>query len=148
MMGRIWALAINTFRDAIRRRVLYGILAVVFGVNLFAIIVGEMSYHEEVRVARDLGLGGVSLFGSVTAIILGVTLLYSEVQKRTIHTIVSKPIERHEFVIGKYLGMAMTLSLLVVAFSLVMSFILYQRDVAIDPPLVKALFLAYLEVPT
>ncbi len=145
-MNRIWAVAINTFRDAIRHRVLYGIVAVVFAINLFAIVLGEMSLHQESRVARDLGLGGVSLFGCVTAIILGVSLLYTEIKKRTIHTIVTKPIERYEFVLGKYLGMCATLSCLVLMFSGVMMLILKYQDVAINAALIKAVILAYFEV--
>lgn len=145
-MGRIWALAYNTFRDAIRHRVLYGIIGVVFAVNMFAIVLGEMSLHQEARVARDLGLGGVSLFGSVTAIILGVSLLYTEIQKRTIHTIVSKPLERYEFVLGKYLGMCITLSVLVSLFAAAMMLMLNLQDVSVNSVLVKALVLAYLEV--
>ena len=81
---------------------LYGILVLVVGANLLALVLGEMSIHEEARVARDIGLAGISLFGSLTAIFLGVFLLYTEVQRRTIHAIVSKPIERWEFVVGKY----------------------------------------------
>lgn len=146
MMGRIWALAFNTFRDAIRHRVLYGIIGVVFAVNLFAIVLGEMSLHQEARVARDLGLGGVSLFGCVTAIMLGVSLLYTEIKKRTIHTIVTKPIERYEFVIGKYVGMCVTLSCLVAMFAGVMFLILWYQDVSINAALVKAVLLAYFEV--
>jgi ABC-type transport system involved in multi-copper enzyme maturation permease subunit len=146
MMRRIWALALNTFRDAIRHRVLYGILAVVFAVNLFAIVLGEMSLHQEARVARDLGLGGVSLFGSVTAIFLGVSLLYTEIKKRTIHTIVTKPLERYEFVLGKYLGMVVTLSCLLLLFSAVMLLLLKMQDVGVTTVLLKALVLAFLEV--
>lgn len=146
MMRRIWALALNTFRDAIRNRVLYGILAVVFIVNLFGIVLGEMSLHQEARVARDLGIGGVSLFGSITAIFLGVSLLYSEIKKRTIHTIVTKPLERYEFVLGKYLGMVVTLSCLLAMFSLVMLLLLKTQDVAVTTVLLKALILAFYEV--
>lgn len=146
MMRRIWALALNTFRDAIRHKVLYGILAVVFAVNLFAIVLGEMSLHQEARVARDLGLGGVSLFGSVTAIFLGVSLLYNEIKKRTIHTIVSKPLERYEFVLGKYLGMVVTLSCLFALFSVVMLLLLGYQGVGVNSVLVKALILAFFEV--
>ncbi len=146
MIGRIWALALNTFRDAIRHRVLYGVLAVVFAVNLFAIVLGEMSLHQEARVARDLGLGGVSLFGSVTAIFLGVSLLYTEIKKRTIHTIVSKPLERYEFVLGKYLGMVVTLLCLLLLFSIVMLGLLKMQEVAITAVVFKALILAFYEV--
>lgn len=146
MMRRIWALALNTFRDAIRHRVLYGVIAVVFAVNLFAIVLGEMSLHQEARVARDLGLGGVSLFGSVTAIVLGVSLLYTEIKKRTIHTIVTKPLERYEFVLGKYLGMCVTLSCLVALFTVVMVGLLQLQDVSFTVALAKALILAFFEV--
>ncbi len=145
-MRRVWALALNTFRDAIRHRVLYGILAVVFAVNLFAIVLGEMSLHQEARVARDLGLGGVSLFGSITAIFLGVSLLYTEIKKRTIHTIVTKPLERYEFVLGKYLGMVVTLLCLLALFSIVMLGLLHYQGVGITSVLVKALILAFFEV--
>jgi hypothetical protein len=146
MIGRVYAIALNTFREAIRHRVLYGILVVALGLNLFSLVLGEMSLHEEARVARDVGLGGVSLFGSITAIILGVSLLYGEIQRRTIHTIVSKPIERHEFVIGKYLGMAATLSLLVVIFAVEMYLVLALQDVPFTARLGKALVLAFFEV--
>ena len=91
--------------------------SLVAGANLLALVLGQMSIREEARVARDIGLAGISLFGSLTAIFLGVFLLYSEVQRRTIHAIVSKPIERWEFVVGKYLGMALVLTVLVALFA-------------------------------
>ena len=83
-----------------------------------ALVLGEMAIKEEARVARDIGLAGISLFGSLTAIFLGVFLLYTEVQRRTIHAIGAKPIERWEFVVGKYLGMALILILFVAVFGL------------------------------
>src|SRR5881394_1947679 len=119
-LNRIWSIALNTFREAARIRVLYGILVLVVGANLFAVVLGQLSINEEARVARDVGLAGISLFGSLTAIFLGVFLLYTEVQRRTIHAIVSKPIERWEFVVGKYLGMAILLSVLVGVFAIAM----------------------------
>jgi hypothetical protein len=146
MIGRIYAIALNTFREAVRQRVMYGILVVALALNLFSLVLGEMSLHEEARVARDVGLGGVSLFGSLIAIVLGVSLLYGEIQKRTIHTIVSKPIARFEFVLGKYLGMAATLALLVVVFAIELFVILQLQDVAFDARLTKALVLAGFEV--
>ena len=148
MSGRVYAIALNTFREAIRNMVLYGIVTVVILLNLSAMVLGEMSMHEESRVARDVGLGGVSLFGSITAIVLGVSLLYGEIRRRTIHTILSKPLHRYEFVIGKYLGMAFTLSLLVVLFSLAMSVLLLLQGVPFTEQLLKAVLLSYCEVLT
>lgn len=146
MIGRIYAIALNTFREAIRHRVLYGIIATVVGLNLFAIVLGEMSLGQASRVARDVGLGGVSLFGSITAIVLGVSLLYGEIQKRTIHTIVSKPLERYEFVLGKYAGMGITLTALVLLFSVAMALLLLVQGVPFTASVLKALILAYFEV--
>lgn len=146
MIGRIWAIALNTFREAARIRVLYGILVLVVGANILALILGEMSIHEKSRVARDIGLAGISLFGSMTAIFLGVFLLYTEVQRRTIHAIVSKPIERWEFVVGKYLGMALILTVLVVVFGLAMSGMLLAQGAGISAAVAKALVLSWFEV--
>ena len=148
MIGRIFAIALNTFREAIRQRVLYGILAVVVALNVFGVVIGEMSLHQEARVARDIGLAGISLFGSITAIVLGVSLLYTEIQRRTIHTLVSKPLSRWEFVLGKYFGMAATLTLLVFAFALAMLAVLEIQEVDYTNALYKAVFLSYIEVLT
>ena len=147
-LGRIWAIALNTFREAARIRVLYGILVLVAGANLFAIVLGEMSVREEARIARDIGLAGISLFGSLTAIFLGVFLLYTEVQRRTIHAIVSKPIERWEFVVGKYVGMALVLTVLVALFALSMFGMLLAQGVGMSGVLVRAIVLAWFEVLT
>ena len=148
MLGRLWAIALNTFREAARIRVLYGILVLVVGANLLAVVLGEMSVDQGARVARDVGLAGISLFGAFTAIFLGVAMLYAEVQKRTVHAIVSKPIARWEFVLGKYLGMALTLTVLVALFALAMVGLLTLQGVALTGAVAKALVLAWLEVLT
>ena len=148
MIGRIWAIALNTFREAARIRVLYGILVLVVGANLLGIVLGEMSATDEIRVARDVGLAGISMFGSLTAIFLGVFLLYTEVQRRTIHAIVSKPIERWEFVVGKYFGMALVLTVLVVLFTLAMAGLSWMQDVPLTGAIAKAVVLAWFEVLT
>jgi len=146
VIGRIAAIVLNTFREAIRRKVVYGILAAVVIMNLGAIVLGAMSLAEEARIARDVGLAAISFFGAVTAIVLGVTLLYAEIEKRTIHVILSKPIWRHEFVLGKYLGMAVTLTLLVVAFTLALLGMLQSTGFAFDENVLKAVTLGWLEV--
>lgn len=147
-MSRIWAVAINTFREAARSKVLYGVLVVVVGANLLAIVLGELSVDQGARVARDLGLAGISLFGALTAVYLGVALLYAEIQRRTVHAIVSKPIERWEFVLGKYGGMVLTLSVLVLLFAAAMAGLLAIQGVALTPAVAKAILLAWLEVMT
>jgi Cu-processing system permease protein len=146
MLGRIWAIALNTFREAARIRVLYGVVVLVVAANLLALVLGEMSIREQDRVARDVGLAGISLFGSLTAIFLGVFLLYTEIQRRTIHAIVSKPLERWEFVVGKYGGMALVLSTLVALFALSMTGLLAWYGIALTVGVIKAIALAWMEV--
>jgi ABC-type transport system involved in multi-copper enzyme maturation permease subunit len=147
VIGRIWAIALNTFREAVRIRVLYGILVLVAGANLMALVVRELAATaDEARVARDVGLASISLFGSLTAIFLGVFLLYTEVQRRTIHAIVSKPIERWEFVAGKYAGMALVLTVLVAVFSVAMALLLLWQGFGVSAVIGKAILLAWVEV--
>jgi ABC-type transport system involved in multi-copper enzyme maturation permease subunit len=146
--ARIWAIALNTFREAVRIRVLYGILVLVVGANLMTLVLGKMAATDSARVTRDVGIAGISLFGSLTAIFLGVFLLYTEVQRRTIHSIVSKPIERWEFVVGKYTGMVLVLSVLVGVFSVAMLGMLMFQDVEITDAIAKAIVLAWFEVMT
>jgi ABC-type transport system involved in multi-copper enzyme maturation permease subunit len=148
MIGRIWAIALNTFREAARIRVLYGILVLVVGANLLAIVLGEMSINEQSRVARDIGLASISFLGSLTAIFLGVFLLYSEVQRRTIYAIVTRPIARWEFVAGKYLGMVLVLSVLVALFAGAMIALLASQGVGVSTAVGKAILLAWFEVVT
>ncbi len=148
MIGRIWAIALNTFREAARIRVLYGIIVLVVGANLLSIVLGQLANNQEARVTRDIGLAGMSLFGSLTAIFLGVFLLYTEVQRRTIHAIVSKPIERWEFVVGKYFGMALILTVLVALFGVAMTFVLPLEGASLSSAVIKAIVLAWFEVLT
>jgi Cu-processing system permease protein len=146
VIGRIYGVALNTFRWAIRHRFLLAVILVSVGVMLFAMVLGEMSLHQEQRVAIDVGLGGVSFFGWITAIVLGVLLLYTEVQRRTIHTMLAKPIERHELLLGRYAGMAATLTLLVVVSTIAMAALFWLRDVPFTAATCKALVLIWVEV--
>jgi ABC-type transport system involved in multi-copper enzyme maturation permease subunit len=107
-----------------------------------------MVTNEEARITRDIGLAAISFVGSLTAMFLGVFLLYTEVEKRTIHSIVSKPIERWEFVIGKYAGMALVLTLLVAVFAFAMVGMLLAQGYGVSGTIPKAIVLAWFEVLT
>jgi Cu-processing system permease protein len=146
MIGRIYAVALNTFRWAIRHRFLIAVLLVSAGVMLFALVLGEMSLHQEQRVAVDVALGGTSFFGCITAMVLGALLLYTEIQRRTIHTMLAKPIERHELLLGRYFGMAASLTMLVAVSAVLMAGLFWLQEVAFSVVLVKALLLTWIEV--
>lgn len=144
--GRMWAIAVNSFREAIRNKVLYGIAVMAVVLTILGAAVGSMSLHEEARVARDVSVAGISIFGTITAVYLGVSMLYAEIQKKTIHTILAKPIERHEFVLGKYLGMAITVAIMTLVFAVALYVQLVVQDAQVTPAVVKAVVLGFAEV--
>lgn len=107
-MGRIWAIAINTYREAVRDKVLYGVLGLACVVLLFTLALAELSLHEQRRVVLDIGLASISMFSVVIAVFLGSSLLYKEIERKTLYVILPKPIARWEFLLGKYLGIVLT----------------------------------------
>lgn len=109
-MSRLLALALNTFREAVRDRVLYSILFFGAGVILLSLALEEVTIGDQEKVVRSVGQGAIDIFGSIIAMFLGVSLVWKELDKKTIYTILSKPIPRWMFVLGKYLGLVLTLA--------------------------------------
>ena len=109
MSTRIVYIASNTFREAVRDRVLYNLIAFALLLSGAAILVGQISIEIEKLVVINLGLTAVSLFGVVIAIFIGIGLVSKEIEKRTLYTVLSRPVRRWEFIIGKFCGLAGTL---------------------------------------
>jgi ABC-type transport system involved in multi-copper enzyme maturation permease subunit len=109
MNARIVYIASNTFREAIRDRVLYNLIAFALLLSGAAIFVGQISIDIERLVVVNLGLSAVSLFGIVIAIFIGIGLVSKEIEKRTLYTVLSRPVRRWEFIVGKFFGLAGTL---------------------------------------
>jgi ABC-type transport system involved in multi-copper enzyme maturation permease subunit len=107
-MHRVVAVALNTFREAVRDRVLYGVLGVACFVLLFTLVLAQVSLDQELRIVLDVGLASISLFSVLVAIFLGSSLLYKEIERKTLYVILPKPIHRHEFLLGKYFGITLT----------------------------------------
>lgn len=108
MGGRIVTIALNTYREAARARVIVAMLVLAIAWNAYSVVVAAMSLHNEVRVVADLGAASVSLFAVVVTIVLGSTSLHRELELKTVFPILSRPIRRWEYVVGKYLGMLLT----------------------------------------
>lgn len=107
-MREIIAIARNTFKEAIRNRVLYVILMFALILIGFSGVVSELTISSRDRIIKDLGFSAINLFGVAIAVFVGVSLVYNELEKKTIYTIVSKPIGRWQFLLGKYFGLLMT----------------------------------------
>ncbi len=109
MLSRIEAIALNTYREAVRARVLVALLGLAFATCVFSILVATLSLHNEERVVANIGAASISIYAVVVAIVLGATSLHRELEYKTIFPILARPIARHEYLLGKYLGTAATL---------------------------------------
>ena len=113
-MNKILTISRNTFRESVRDRVLYNLVVFVLLITFSAVFLGELTAGQEARTIVNLGLSAMLLFGAFISIFVGVSLVSKEIEKRTVYSIFSKPIGRGEFIIGKYLGLCLTLLLNVV----------------------------------
>jgi ABC-type transport system involved in multi-copper enzyme maturation permease subunit len=109
MSARIAAIAYNTYREAVRDRILYNLIAFALLLVGSAVLFGQVSVGIERIVLINLGLTAVSLFGVVIAIFIGIGLVSKEIEKRTLYTVLARPVRRWEFILGKYLGLVGTL---------------------------------------
>ena len=108
-LNGLLTIARNTFREAVRDRVLYNLVFFVLLITVAAVFLGELTAGNEARVIVNLGLTAVLFFGAFISIFVGVGLVSKEIERRTVFAIFSKPVTRGEFVVGKYLGLCLTL---------------------------------------
>src|SRR5262245_860705 len=146
---RIRAIALNTFRESIRDRVLYNLILFVLILVAASVFVSDLSLDMESQFTAALGLSAMLVFGAVIAIFIGVGLVYKEIDKRTIYNLLSKPVHRHEFIIGKYAGLCLTLlvnsTVMVLGTEIALAFV-NGKFVALHLTVLAAWYLAYLEL--
>lgn len=145
-MNRVLAIARNTFREAVRNKILYSLLFFALLLIASAVALGRLSMNEDQRMIRDVGLFGIDLFGVIIAIFVGVNLLYKELELKTVYTILPKPLHRWEFVLGKWLGMLTTLAVQVGVMGAVLLAVLAGQGGGLDVPTAKAVWLLYVNV--
>jgi len=109
MNSRLAAITLNTFREAVRDRVLYNLILFALLLVASAPLFGEISLGLEKLIIVNIGLSSISIFGIIIAIFIGIGLVSKEIEKRTLYTILSRPVRRWEFITGKYLGLLLTL---------------------------------------
>ncbi|WP_396624021.1 ABC transporter permease [Luteitalea sp.] len=159
MMGLTWVVALNTFREAVRDRVFYNLL--LFAVLLVgtSLVIGQLVAGQDVKIIKDLGLAASLLFGVGIAIFIGIQLVAREVERRSVHATLSKPLPRPVFLLGKYVGLLLTLAvnITVMTVALYAVLLVYWRLTpagvqavwtapAVDPRLLIALGLIYVEL--
>jgi len=139
---RVIAVAKNTFREAVRNRAFVALTGFAVAFILFSLILSELTVvGQGPRVVVDFGLYAISLFAAATAILMGTLMVYKELERKTIYTILSKPIRRHEFLLGKYLGMVGILVTELLILGLIWSAVLWMQGGALSGEHFKALLL-------
>ena len=146
MIGGILAIARNTFTEAIRDRILYLFLAFAVILIISSRFISMMTIGDSAKIMKDIGLFSVQLFGALIAVMMSVLMISREFEQRTIHTILSKPIGRLQYLLGKYLGLlaiiAAMLALMIVALLLIVFLFSFQFDFL----LIFGVFMALLEM--
>ena len=158
-MRTIGYVAVNVFKESVRDKVLYNL--VVFAILLIAgsFLIGEMTAGSDMKIIKDFGLASIATFGRLIAIFIGIGLVWKEVERRSIYSLLSKPLRRREFVLGKFAGLALTLlvnvAVMTAAFYALLAFMGGRFDPqvratwpapALDPRLLEAVFLIFLEL--
>lgn len=110
----VGAIALNTFREAIRDRILYVLVAFTLVLIASSRLLSLLTVGDEEKIVKDLGLSGIALSGVLTAVFVGVSLVYKEIEKRTLYTLLATPVRRSQVVVGKYCGLLCVIVLNVV----------------------------------
>lgn len=141
--------AVNTFREAVRDRVLYNLVFFGFLMIGAAILMGDISIGIHRLVIVNLGLSAISIIGLVMAIFIGVGLVYKEIEKRTLYTLLARPVKRWQFLVGKYAGLLLTLLVNTSFMTLGLAIALYwvgRPFVASDVTVLVAVYFILLEL--
>ena len=143
---KLRALALNTFKEAVRNKVFY--LLVVLGVTtaLSSQIISMLTLGDRVKVLKDVGLASIDFFCVLIAVFTGINLVHKEIDKKTLYNIISKPISRSSFILGKFLGLALTLLVALVSMAAIFFVFLLLSSGGFDPGILLYFLLLYLQL--
>ena len=140
------AVALNTFREAIRNHILYNLLIFALLIIGGSTIIGNLTIGQGDKVITDIGLASISIFGVLISIFVGIGLIYKEIDKKTIYNILSKPIRKYEFLLGKYMGLLITLAINVFLMTLGLLITLYYMNGVFALHILPAILLIFFEL--
>ncbi len=158
-MRAIAWIAVNVFRESVRDKVLYNLVLFAILMMGASYLIGQLTAGQDIKIIKDLGLAAVSIFGLFIAVFIGIGLVSKEVERRSIYSLLSKPIHRYQLVLGKYAGLVLTLAvniaIMVAAFYAVLAYMQWMapQDMllaldgpALDPRMMKAVVLTFAEL--
>jgi ABC-type transport system involved in multi-copper enzyme maturation permease subunit len=146
-VNKIYAIALNTYKESVRNKVFYIILLFALSILLLSFLLATLALGEEDRIIKDIGLSAINIFGLLIAMFVGVNLVYDELDKRTIYTIIASGVSRNQFIIGKFLGLFLTLVVNVFIMGLLLCLLIgFWPNSDVTPSLILAMFLFLFEM--
>jgi ABC-type transport system involved in multi-copper enzyme maturation permease subunit len=143
---KIKTIALNTLKEAIRDRVLYLLFFFAALSLISSRLLALLTVGDRVKIIKDVGLSSISIFGMLMAILIGTGLVYKEIDKKTIFTLLSKPIQRWQFLVGKFSGLVLTLFIMTSLMSLIFLVILLLHTFHIEGRLLLAILFIFIEL--
>ncbi|NCP76791.1 ABC transporter permease [Candidatus Gracilibacteria bacterium] len=121
-------IALNTFRELARNKILY--MIVFFGIALigFSLVLGTLSLGQSDKIVVDFGLAMVEIFGIISVIFIGSQLLFREIEGKTVYLILSKPVKRRDFILGKFFGFAAILFFIIFIQSIISMIVFFIAE--------------------
>ena len=144
-MRQFLAIARSTFLEAVRNKILYSILVFAAALIALALGIGGASLSQNARILSDVGLFALHFFSDVIAVFMGVTMVYQELQRKTIYNVLSKPISRYTYFFGKFVGMAAVLLVQLAVMTSALALIMVLRGDPVRLEFLYAAYLAYVE---
>jgi Cu-processing system permease protein len=143
-LNRIAAVAANTFREAVRERVLYNLVFFAMIMTFSGLLLGQLSIRQDEKIIKDVGFASIDLFGTAIALLMGVGLVGKEIERRSLYPLLAKPLTRSEFFLGKFAGLAFTLLVNVSAMTAGLYATLWATGRSANAGLLGAVFPLYL----
>ncbi len=141
-----YLIAINSFREAFRDKIPYVVLLAAIALAAFSVLLGEWSVFDREFVVKSVTVTVISLSGLFIAIFAGVGQVQKEIQKKTIHTLLAKPVSRSAFLLGKYMGLLALIAMHVILLSSTLFVVLWAINGSITAPIIQACYLVFWEL--
>jgi ABC-type transport system involved in multi-copper enzyme maturation permease subunit len=143
---RAMVMAQNTFREGVRDRIFFAIL--VFGalILLSSLVIGPLSLGEQVRITQDIGLASMSILCFLITILIGTGIVYKEIERKTIYTVLSKPVNGWELIVGKFIGLTMMVGLLTLAMAAILAAANWLVSKQLPLGILTAILLVWMEL--
>ena len=145
-MSKIAIIAFNTFRENLRDKILYNLLFFALLLIGASVVLGDLTIAEQKKIVTDMGLAATNVVGVIIAIFVGIGLVSKEIDRRTIYTIMARPLSRTQFVLGKYLGLACTLLINLLIMLAVFLGTLWMSGAPVHMALLQAVELIFVEL--